>query len=179
MDQQKIGTFLKELRHERGLTQEQLAEKLYVSRRTVSRWETGTNLPDIPLLIELSDLYEVELREILNGERNTKMDKNIEETVLKVAELGNDEKAKLTARFNRIFCAGAVSFAVYMAMLFVVPDTLRDTGWFGFLEGMMLGVSFGTIIFGIIITSKNARKIREAKLALLEKLRLSRSAQTE
>ncbi len=44
MNQIKIGEFLKELRKEKGLTQEQIAEKLNVSRRTVSRWETGNNL---------------------------------------------------------------------------------------------------------------------------------------
>ena len=62
MDLQKIGTFLKELRKEKGMTQEQLAEKLNVSRRTVSRWETGNNMPDLDLLMELADLYEVDLR---------------------------------------------------------------------------------------------------------------------
>ena len=51
MDLQKIGTFLKELRKEKGMTQEQLAEKLNVSRRTVSRWETGNNMPDLDLLM--------------------------------------------------------------------------------------------------------------------------------
>ena len=47
MDQIKIGSFMKELRKEKGLTQEQLAEQFDVSRRTVSRWETGSNLPNI------------------------------------------------------------------------------------------------------------------------------------
>ena len=47
MDQQKIGGFLKELRLEKQMTQEQLAEQIGVSRRTVSRWETGNNLPDL------------------------------------------------------------------------------------------------------------------------------------
>ena len=46
-DTKKIGIFLKELRKEKGLTQEQLAEKLLVSGRTVSRWETGLNMPDL------------------------------------------------------------------------------------------------------------------------------------
>ena len=55
MNQQKIGGFLKELRLEKQLTQEQLAEELGVSRRTVSRWETGNNLPDLSLLVELAD----------------------------------------------------------------------------------------------------------------------------
>ena len=50
MDQQKIGGFLKELRKERGVTQEQLAQILGVSNRSVSRWENGNNLPDLDLL---------------------------------------------------------------------------------------------------------------------------------
>lgn len=52
MDQRKIGFFLKELRKEKNLTQEQLAEKINVSGRTVSRWEMGHNMSDISLLVE-------------------------------------------------------------------------------------------------------------------------------
>ena len=51
MDQIKVGAFLKDLRKEKGITQEQLAEKLGVSGRTISRWETGKNMPDISLLV--------------------------------------------------------------------------------------------------------------------------------
>ena len=50
MDQKKIGSFLKELRKEKKITQEAFAEILQVSGRTVSRWETGSNMPDISLL---------------------------------------------------------------------------------------------------------------------------------
>lgn len=71
MDLQKMGSFLKELRKNRGLTQEQLAEKMYVSNHTVSRWETGSNMPDIQILIKLAEFYDVELIEILNGERKS------------------------------------------------------------------------------------------------------------
>ena len=59
MDQKKIGAFLKALRAEKGLTQEQLAEKMLVSSRTVSRWETGSNLPDLSVLVEIADFYGV------------------------------------------------------------------------------------------------------------------------
>ena len=55
MDQQKIGTFLKQLRQERQLTQENLAEIMCVTNRSVSRWENGVNLPDLPTLIQLAD----------------------------------------------------------------------------------------------------------------------------
>ena len=95
MDQSKVGRFIKELRKEKNLTQEQLAEQFGVSRRTVSRWETGSNLPDLDVLIEMSDFYEIDLREILDGERkNEKMNEELKETVLKVAEYSNDEKKK-------------------------------------------------------------------------------------
>ena len=57
MDQIKIGAFLKVLRKEKNLTQEQLAEQLGVSGRTVSRWETGNNMPDISLLVEIAEFY--------------------------------------------------------------------------------------------------------------------------
>ena len=67
MDVKKIGLFLKELRKEKHITQEELAEKLGVSNRTVSRWETGSNMPDFDVLIELSDFYGVEIKEILEG----------------------------------------------------------------------------------------------------------------
>ena len=53
MDQVKIGNFLKKLRKEKGITQEQLAEILNVSGRTVSRWETGNNMPDISILVDI------------------------------------------------------------------------------------------------------------------------------
>ena len=62
MNQKKIGEFLKQLRKEKGLTQEQLAEQFYVSGRTVSRWETGSNMPDLSVLVELADYYEVDIR---------------------------------------------------------------------------------------------------------------------
>ena len=71
MDQNKVGSFIKELRKVKNLTQEQLAEEFNVSRRTVSRWETGKNMPDLDILIGMSDFFEVDLREILDGERKS------------------------------------------------------------------------------------------------------------
>ena len=69
MDLVKIGEFIKELRKEKNITQDELANKFYVSRRTVSRWETGSNLPDIDILIELAEYFNVDIRELLNGKK--------------------------------------------------------------------------------------------------------------
>ena len=93
MNQQKIGGFLKRLRKETGMTQEQLAEQFSVSSRTVSRWETGSNMPDVSMLVELADFYNVDIREIIDGERKSEMmDKETKDTLKKVAEYATEKE---------------------------------------------------------------------------------------
>jgi len=72
MDLTQIGKFIAELRKERGLTQEQLGEKIGVSNKTVSRWETGTYLPPADALLIISELFDVSINEILSGTRLSK-----------------------------------------------------------------------------------------------------------
>ncbi len=69
MDTVKIGKFLAELRHEKELTQEQLAERLGASNKTISRWENGNYMPPLEMLVELSEFYGVSINEILSGKR--------------------------------------------------------------------------------------------------------------
>ena len=83
MDQKKIGNFLRELRKNMGFTQEQAAEKLGISSRTISRWETGAYMPDISMLIDIAELYDVDIREIIDGERK---EENMNSEVKEVAE---------------------------------------------------------------------------------------------
>ena len=69
MDQEKIGLFFKQLRNEKGITQEKLADVLNVNSRTISRWENARTMPDFDVLIELADFYDVSIEELLNGGR--------------------------------------------------------------------------------------------------------------
>ena len=97
MDQIRIGAFLKALRKEKGLTQEQLAEKLAVSGRTVSRWETGSNMPDIGMLVVLADFYGVSIPELINGERKSEnMNQETRDTAIAMAEY-----SQVTAKSSR------------------------------------------------------------------------------
>ena len=94
MDQKKIGSLLKELRKEKGLTQEQLAEHFLVSARSVSRWENGINMPELSLLVELADFYDVDIREIIDGERKSEiMNSEEKETLKLVADYAENEKS--------------------------------------------------------------------------------------
>ena len=108
MDQKKVGLFLKTLRKEKNITQEVLAETLNVSNRTVSRWETVSNMPDISLLVELSEFYQVSIPEIINGERKSeKMNQETKDTAIKMAEYSknelNTEKRKIISVLLMIF----------------------------------------------------------------------------
>lgn len=69
MDQSKIGTFIMERRKERGLTQAQLAERLNITDRAVSKWETGKSLPDSSIMLELCGILEITADELLRGGR--------------------------------------------------------------------------------------------------------------
>ena len=109
MDQQKIGLFLKTLRKEKGMTQEQIAEVFNVSRRTVTRWETGVNMPDLDILVEIADYYDVDLRELFDGERKSeKMNEEMKDTLKQVAEYGEEEKKKLKKKMIDISGAAVI-----------------------------------------------------------------------
>lgn len=69
MDNERIGTFIKDLRKEKGMTQKELADALHITDRAVSKWERGLNAPDIALLEPLSELLEVSVGELIRGER--------------------------------------------------------------------------------------------------------------
>ncbi len=125
MDTKKIGKFLKVLRKEKGLTQEQLAEILLVSGRTISRWETGTNMPDLSILIQMAEFYDVEVKEILDGERKSEnMDKELKETLSRVADYNKLEKEKVTKAGNAAFGLTFVVCAVLIVIQLLMAGEL-------------------------------------------------------
>ena len=129
MDQMKIGAYLKELRKEKDLTQEQIAEKFGVSQRSVSRWENGYTMPDISVLIELADYYDVDLREMLNGERKANnMDADLKQTLVMVADYTNEEKKILINSLYSTIWTCIVAFGILM-LINVFHLTRESTNW--------------------------------------------------
>ena len=126
MDTKKIGAFLKQCRKEKNLTQEQLAEKFGVSARTVSRWETGINMPDLSILVQLAEYYDVEIRELLDGERSQTMNKEMKETLDKVAVYEEWVKQKALKAGNLAFASMFVIsvLAIIIQMLLTVDIRL-------------------------------------------------------
>lgn len=136
MNQRKTGEFLKHLRKDKGLTQEQLAEHFCISSRTVSRWETGSNMPDVDMLIELADFYDTDIREIIEGERKSEnMDHETKDTLKKVAEYAEEKTIQRKERL-RTMLAGSTTLMLICYLLFgsehkgklngIIPETTCD-----------------------------------------------------
>lgn len=118
MDQQKIGDYLRQLRIEKNLTQGQLAEKFNTTNRSVSRWENGKNLPDISLLVELADFYNVDIREILDGESKTNnANSDVKDTAAKIADYAGVEQNRLLTWVRRISLIGVILMVGILALL--------------------------------------------------------------
>lgn len=114
MDQMKIGNFLKELRKEKGITQAQLAETLNVSARTVSRWETGSNMPDISILVDIADYYDISIPEIINGERKSEIMNEEERKIAKtMSDYATTEKEKIFKEMKIQSIMGVCALVLY------------------------------------------------------------------
>ena len=113
MNQLVTGKFIALKRKQKNLTQEQLAEKLGVSNKTISKWETGKSLPDIVSILNLSDLYQISLDELLKGD--TKMKEKIEKDV-KVAK--DNKRLILTTAILLVVVAIIYSISAFVGGVF-------------------------------------------------------------
>lgn len=142
MDQKKIGRFLKELRKEKDITQERLAEKIKVSGRTVSRWETGSNMPDISLL---ADFYDVSISEIIDGERKSEnMNEEVKETVLKLSDYTETINQKIKGRLFVLTVIAIIGMIAFVIIEFTGLDTPGSV--YERVAGAGLGLDCGMLI---------------------------------
>ena len=169
MDQQKIGISLKQLRVKKHVTQQQLAEILGVSNRTVSRWETGRNMPDFDLLLELAKYYDVGVDAILNGSPIPDRSENAAgDTMYAVAEYTGNEKNVLQKKYHVLCWIGALGI-----LCFLLFDGMGLSEKFPYdaIGGFGLGIALGMLICGILHTGKYGKQIRAAKKKVIAKLR--------
>ena len=88
MDQVKIGLFIQQMRKDAGMTQKELAERLQISDKTVSKWETGKGVPDVESLNPLCQIFSISVNELLSGEKISPGEYNIkaENNILSLLE---------------------------------------------------------------------------------------------
>lgn len=103
MNQEKIGFFIKKLRNEKKMTQAELAKKLNVTDRAVSKWERGKGLPDISLLEDLSEIFNVSILEILKGER-LESESIKEASILDMLKYAKEDKKNFINKVVNVIC---------------------------------------------------------------------------
>ena len=186
MDQKKIGNFLKELRKEKNLTQEQAADKLGVSGRTISRWETGAYMPDISLIVDIAEMYDVDVRDIIDGERkDINMNSEVKEVAVKMADYSAMQTESLK-KWVKTMSISLLIVSVFLVIMEVVSEivTLRMIGLFdtrvytfriisGFLgpASIMAYITMALSVMGIVFaTGKHRQYARSQKAGSLVKV---------
>lgn len=133
MDQKKIGQFIGQCRKEREMTQKQLADEIGVSDKTVSKWETGNGLPDISLLSVLCRALEINVNELLSGEKlppETYSEK-AEENMMNLWE--ENQSTKKAARIQWI--EGGI--LLFLGLFLTVTTSVGLYGWTTFLPRIL------------------------------------------
>ena len=169
MDQKKTGSFLRELRKEKQLTQEQLAERFGVTNRSVSRWETGSNMPDLSILVELADFYDVDIRDIIDGERKGEdMNKEEKERLQLVADYAETEKNTLLMRLRIFSIVGLVSLIAGLTMMVISRD--NNLPVYDYLMGTLMGVAIGALLVAVFYSTGVLENMRKRKRMLMKVL---------
>lgn len=121
MDQIKIGKFIASCRKEQSMTQAVLAEKLGISDRAVSKWETGKSMPDSGIMLELCELLKINVNELLSGEHITMEDYNAKsEEVILGLKSENEKYAKRLLRSE----AYIVVVGVVASLAMIIAGTI-------------------------------------------------------
>ncbi len=171
MDQIKIGKFIAICRKENNLTQEQLAEKLSVSNKTVSRWENGNGFPDISLLQPLCDILNISVNELLLGEKipEDNYRKKVEEHTIRILEETQNYLESGRYFNNNVEEIDFGKFGIVSIVFIILKLTGTITwSWFWVLSPLWIGLSLCAIIATVflIIMRKKIRKNSKIKFKM-------------
>ena len=151
MNQQITGKFIAQKRKEKNLTQEQLAEKLGVSNKTVSKWETGKCMPDYSVVQSLCEQLEITVAELMNGE---------EAEEKSVCTYDEEQIIDLLRRTQELEKQKNILFGVVLITMGIALQALSHT--FGgsnvkdFFSGLLLGLSIAEMVVGVYVVGKSS-----------------------
>ncbi len=146
MNQSKIGEFISQKRKEKNITQEQLAEKLGVSNKTVSKWECGKCMPDYGIVKPLCQELGITVSELMNGEAKSGDTHNDDQILDMLEQIQRLEKQKTS------MTSGMLLITMGIALL-AFSQLLGGTAFRDFLSGFMMGISVVEMLVGIYVMS--------------------------
>lgn len=155
MNQQVIGKFITLKRKEKNLTQEQLAEKIGVSNKTVSKWENGKCMPDYSVIEILCKELDITVSELLDGEENEKSIRLYDEKEI-IGMIKDIQELKKSRDSNSSF------FLIIMGVsLLALSFCIEGSEFKDFVSGFLLGISVVEMILGIYLLGRtmNSNKV--------------------
>lgn len=141
MNQLKIGRFIAECRKKRNLTQMQLAEKLNITDRAVSKWETGKAMPDSSIMLELCEIHNITVNDLLNGEVIT-MDNYKEKSEKLILEMTKQKEDADKSLLSLEILIGVLSTIILLGFTFVA-SFVQMVDWLRILliaSGLIIGI---------------------------------------
>lgn len=148
--QMTIGEKIQNLRKQRGMSQEQLAEALGVSRQAVSKWEAGQSVPDIDKIISICDYFGVTTDYILRNAETTQSQHEVAQNAYNMSEKELDENIKKKQR-----SALLLAIAIVLYILCVVPVIIIENDVGTVLMFVMVAVATGIIVYRSTLNQKN------------------------
>ena len=174
MDAEKFGAFLQARRRDLGMTQVELAEKLYVTAKAVSRWERGVGFPDIKLLQPLADALDVSIVELMHGEKIEK-ELSREEASTLVTDTVQQIETQRQLNWKRkllLYTGYILIFAAYMVVQQVVHMRSLEPWWLGIplIFISIYGFQYGTRALRAILTGTKFQGISVKEIPMTPKL---------
>lgn len=162
MDTVKMGQYLKELRKENGLTQEQLGEKVGATNKTVSRWENGNYVPPVECLSMLSDIYGISINEIVAGQKldTTEFVEAADDNLKGALELSEQSYKKSEKMLIIMF---AISTILAMLIIIILPIEKIGIGLGFLLIGLTVMLAFVSNTVHIVALALNKEKYDSGK----------------
>ena len=153
MNQTTIGSYIAKKRREKNLTQEQLAEKLGVTNKTISKWENGKCMPDYSIIEQLCKELSVTLSELMDGE-------DAAEDSVRVYD--DEQILDLLRRTQELERQKEILYGVILVVLGIACNAMSGTVSGSevqeFISGLLMGLSVAEILAGIVMTGKSILK---------------------
>ncbi len=145
MNQIKTGKFIAQIRKEKGMTQRQLADELFISDKTISKWETGKGMPEVSLMMPLCEILGINVNELLTGERipDENYKKKAEENIMNIMR----EKEESIRRIIISVITAAISMLASFT-LFIIADVLEMDTW---LRILLIVIGLIVLLGGLIV----------------------------
>lgn len=163
MDQEKIGKFILEMRKQKGLTQKELAEKIGISDKTISKWECGNSMPDISYLESLCNSLDISVNELLSGQRlsGESYSEKAEENIMALMKENESNKKD---GIKKIILGILFGFASIVVLLAAGKEGIV------FLRYFADGVALGTfVLLAVSVVLLSGKKTKEGVLSVLQK----------